>query len=74
MTDRLAVWRAGVAGPRVTGFVWQPLPEFTGSEQQGKRLVAGDLCLAGHSVTLPGRTPWQITAAPRYLYRRAAWV
>ena len=64
MADRLAVWRAGIAGPRVTGFVWQPLPEFTGSEQQGKRLVAGDLRLAGHSVTLAGRTPWQITAAP----------
>jgi uncharacterized heparinase superfamily protein len=64
LSDRMAVWRAGVSGPRVTGFVWQPFPEFTGSEQQGERLVAGDLRLAGHGVALAGRMPWQIDAAP----------
>lgn len=64
LSDRLVVWRADVTAPRVTGFAWQPLPAFTGSEEQGMRMVAGDLSLAGHKVMLEGRTPWQIAAAP----------
>lgn len=64
LSDRLAVWRAGMTGPRVTGFVWQPFAETSGSEEQGQRLVAGDLRLAGHSVVLDGRMPWQIDTAP----------
>lgn len=61
-TDRLAVWRAGLSGPRVTGFVWQPYPEFPGSEEQGRRMVAGTLHLAGEHVALEGRMPWRVAA------------
>ncbi len=64
LSDRLAVWRVGMTGPRVTGFVWEPFPELTGSEEQGQRLVAGELRLAGHSIALDGRMPWQIDAGP----------
>ena len=60
MASRWAIWRAGIGGPRVTGFAWQPLPDFSGNEDRGRRLVAGELALAGETLALGGQTPWQI--------------
>jgi len=60
MADRWAVWRAGLTGPRVRGFIWQPAPSFAGSEARGRQLMAGNLVLGGHLVELGGRLPWDI--------------
>ncbi|PWK60049.1 heparinase II/III family protein [Roseicyclus mahoneyensis] len=58
--DRWAVWRAGLTGPRVSGFIWQPEPSFAGSEARGRQLMAGNLVLGGHLVETAGRLPWDI--------------
>ncbi len=60
MGDRWAVWRAGLTGPRVRGFIWQPEPSFAGSEARGRQLMAGNLVLGGHLVELGGRLPWEV--------------
>lgn len=60
MRDRVAVWRAGVTGPRIGGFVWQPPPGFTGSEARGRQVMAGNLMLGGHLLEAVSRDPWDI--------------
>ena len=60
MGDRVAAWRAGVTGPRISGFVWQPPPGFTGSEARGRQLMAGNLMLGGHLFEAGSRDPWDI--------------
>lgn len=46
----------------VSGFVKPPEPRTIGSFAKGRQLVAGNYLLAGHLVTAPGKTIWQITA------------
>mgnify|MGYP006273048383 CR=1 FL=1 len=58
--DRWSAWRAGVSGPRIRGFIWQPEPSFAGSEARGRQLVAGNLVLGGRLVETRGRLPWDI--------------
>ena len=58
--DRWAVWRAGLTGPRIKGFLWQPEPSFAGSEARGRQLMAGNLVLGGRLVATAGRPPWDI--------------
>jgi uncharacterized heparinase superfamily protein len=60
MADRWAVWRAGLTGPRISGFIWQPEPGFAGSEARGRQLMAGNLALGGQLVETGGRLPWDI--------------
>ncbi len=60
MADRWAVWRAGLTGPRIRGFIWQPQPSFAGSEARGRQLMAGNLVLGGRLVEATGRMPWDI--------------
>ena len=61
LADRVAAWRAGVIGPRVSGFVWMPPPSPTGSAPRGMQLMAGNLLLGGHLIELGGAEPWIIT-------------
>jgi uncharacterized heparinase superfamily protein len=58
--DRWAAWRAGLAGPRVRGFLWQPAPPYAGSPARGRQLMAGNLRLGGRLVETGGRSPWDI--------------
>ncbi len=60
--DRWAAWRAGLTGPRVTGFLWHPPPGSAGSQARGRQLLAGNLLFAGHLVETDGENPW--TVAP----------
>jgi uncharacterized heparinase superfamily protein len=60
LSDRWAAWRAGLSGPRVRGFIWQPEPTFAGSEARGRQLMAGNLVLGGRLVEAQGRLPWDI--------------
>ena len=59
--DRWAAWRAGF-GPRISGFVSQPEPRFSGVAARGRQLMAGNLRLGGAFVELGGRLPWDIPA------------
>ncbi|PIE09153.1 MAG: heparinase, partial [Rhodobacterales bacterium] len=52
--------RASRACP-ATGFVSQPEPRTIGSYARGKQLVAGNFLFAGHHVTDPDASIWQIT-------------
>jgi len=60
LADRWAVWRSGLTGPRIRGFIWQPQPSFAGSEARGRQLMAGNLVLGGRLVETGGRLPWDI--------------
>jgi len=60
MADRWAAWRAGLTGPRIRGFIWQPQPSFSGSEARGRQLMAGNLVLGGRLVEAGSRLPWDI--------------
>lgn len=70
LADRVAAWRAGVVGPRVSGFVWMPPPSPTGSATRGVQLMAGNLLLAGHLIELGGVEPW-IIAPPSEVFQNA---
>ncbi|BDW84108.1 heparinase II/III family protein [Roseicyclus marinus] len=60
--DRWAAWRAGMTGPGIRGFLWQPEPSFSGSDARGRQLMAGNLVFGGHLVETAGRQPWDIAA------------
>ena len=60
LADRWAVWRAGLTGPRIQGFIWQPEPSFAGSEARGRQLIAGNLVMGGQLLETGGRLPWDI--------------
>ncbi|NKX45544.1 heparinase II/III family protein [Roseicyclus persicicus] len=60
LADRWAAWRAGLTGPRIRGFLWQPQPSFAGSEARGRQLMAGNLVLGGRLVEASGRLPWDV--------------
>lgn len=61
LADRLAVLAARRARP-AGGFVSQPEPRSIGLYTRGKRLVSGNILLAGHLAEAPGASLWDIAA------------
>jgi len=60
---RIALWRAHRA-PSATGFVSQPEPRSIGQYARGKQLIAGNFLVAGHLISAPNTSIWDI-ALPR---------
>ena len=59
IATRLAVWRAGLTAP-ASGFASQPEPRSIGMVARGRQLLAGNIQLAGHLITAPGTSLWDI--------------
>ena len=53
--------RFGGGRVKVTGFVYQPEPQRTGSHARGKQMVAGNFRLAGHLVKQPDTPIWDLS-------------
>ncbi len=60
---RFALWRARRT-PAAKGFVSQPEPRSIGLYARGKQLVAGNFFVAGHLITAPETSIWDL-AIPR---------